>query len=151
MKHPQHDGAEGASVVRAEHVGPPKGTSLTCRAPDAWPRPFAVGILAFAAPPDGAGRSTARLDVALDAYKLGYFLIDTIEIDAYGTGYLAAELLVSRTTPDALVTRGRIDPDWLRALTDRHPLVIHACEERSRISRITRGTLRGSLLRPREE
>ena len=121
------------------------------RTPSSWPRPFAVGLLAFTEPTHGTGRTIARLDLALDTYKFGYFLIDTIEIDAYGTGYLAAELLVSRTTPDALVTRGRIDTDWLRALADRHPLVIHACEERSRISRITRDALRGRPLRRRED
>jgi hypothetical protein len=110
-----------------------------------------VGVLALAAVESGTDRTAARLDLALDAYKLGYFLIDTIEIDAYGTGYLAAELLVSRTTPDALVTRGRLDTDWLHALADRHPLVIHTCEERSQISRFTRGTRQGRLLRPKED
>jgi hypothetical protein len=74
---------------------------------------------------DRAGRATARLELALDAYKLGYFLVDTVEIDTRGSGYLAAELLVSRTTPDALVTRGAVDDGWCHALADRHRLVIH--------------------------
>jgi len=40
------------------------------------PRPFAVGVLALPRPVDGpidaAARAVARLDLALDAYKLGY-------------------------------------------------------------------------------
>ena len=106
-----------------------------CQASHGWPRPFAVGVLALTTTTHGPNRTTARLDLALDTYKLGYFLIDTIEIDAHGTGYLAAELLVSRTTPDALVTRGRVDPDWLHALADRHPLLVHSCEEQPRTTR----------------
>ena len=94
-----------------------------------WPRPFAVGVLAFAITPDGTGRATARLDLALDTYKYGYFLIDTVEIDPHGTGYLAAELLVRRAGPDALITRGPIDVDWLHALADRHRLMIRSCGE----------------------
>jgi hypothetical protein len=109
---------------------------LTRNASDGWPRPFAVGVLALAPTTNSPGRTNARLDLALDTYKLGYFLVDTIEIDAHGTGYLAAELLVSRTTPDALVTRGPVDTDWLHALADRHPLVIHS-EERPWIARDT--------------
>jgi hypothetical protein len=99
------------------------------RTPSSWPRPFAVGLLAFTEPTHGTGRTIARLDLALDTYKFGYFLIDTIEIDSRGTGYLAAELLVSQTNPDALVTRGPVDSGWLHALADRHRLVIRSSEE----------------------
>lgn len=105
------------------------------QASDSWPRPLAVGVLALVPAASGPDRTAARLDLALDTYKLGYFLIDTIEIDVLGTGYLAVELLVSRTTPDALVTRGRVDTDWLRALADRHPLTIHSSDEHSRPAR----------------
>jgi hypothetical protein len=98
-------------------------------APDTWPRPFAVGVLALASPADGADRAAARLDLALDTYKFGYFLIDTIEVDPQGTGYLATELLVSRADPDALVIAGPVDTGWLHALADRHRLVIRSREE----------------------
>jgi hypothetical protein len=91
-------------------------------APGTWSRPFA-------APADGVNRAAARLDLALDAYKLGYFLVDTIEIDPQGTGYLATELLVSRTTPDAPITAGPVDTDWLHALADRHRLAIRTSEK----------------------
>ena len=120
-------------------------------ASDGWPRPFAVGLLALGGGASGPDRSAARLDLALDAYKLGYFLIDTIEIDGYGTGYLAAELLISRTTPDALVTRGRVAADWLHAQADRHPLVIHSCDERPRTIQITRDVLRRRPRRPERD
>jgi hypothetical protein len=99
-------------------------------ASDSWPRPFAVGVLALAAPTAGAGRASARLDLALDAYRFGYFLVDTIEVDTHGSGYLAAELLVRRADPEALVVRGPVDMDWLNALADRHRLVIRFSEER---------------------
>jgi hypothetical protein len=115
-----------------------------CNASDGWPRPFAVGVLALGATPSGPDRTAARLDLALDTYKLGYFLIDTIEIDAHGTGYLAAELLVSHATPDALVARGPVDNDWLHALADRHPLAIHSGEEGSGTAR---DALRERMLR----
>jgi len=40
--------------------------------PDDRPRPFAVGVLALGANPSGPDRTAARLDLALDTYKLGY-------------------------------------------------------------------------------
>lgn len=95
-----------------------------CGLSGSWPRPFAVGLLALQNPMDAAGRTTARLDLALHAYKCGYFLIDTIETNAAGTGYLAAELLVSRTDADAVITHGPVDDDWLHSVADRHRLMI---------------------------
>jgi hypothetical protein len=53
-----------------------------------------VGVLSFEHREDGATDAAAELDLALDTYKLGYFLIDTIELDPVGTGALAVELLV---------------------------------------------------------
>jgi hypothetical protein len=112
------------------------------RAAVGWPRPFAVGVLGVGAEVAGPERSSARLGVALDTYKLGYFLIDTVEIDALGTGCLAVELLVSRTTPDALVVHGSVDSDWVQAVADRHPLQLHFGEEGSGIVWLTRDVLR---------
>lgn len=118
-----------------------------CQESDGWPRPFAVGILALETAVKGTGRTAAaRLDLALGAYRLGYFLIDTLEIDSHGTGYLAAELLVSHAAPDALVTWGSVDTGWLNALADRHPVTIHSCDENPRPSRDVRREL---LLRRR--
>jgi hypothetical protein len=97
-----------------------------CGAAGSWPRPFAVGVLALPDPQDAAGRSQGRLDVALDAYKLGYFLLDTIETGPDGVGYLTAELLAARTGADAVVARGPVDGDRLSGMADRHRLVVHA-------------------------
>jgi hypothetical protein len=94
-----------------------------------WPRPFAVGVLGPPDADDPVRRSRARLDVAMDAYKHGYFLVDTIETSGAGTGYLAAELLAGRTEADALVVRGRVDDDWLCSVADRHGLVVLRAQE----------------------
>jgi hypothetical protein len=55
-----------------------------------------------------------------------------VETTPSGTGYLAADLLVSRTDAEALVARGSsrvargsVDDDWLHAVADRRRLVIH--------------------------
>lgn len=90
------------------------------------------------------GQSRPRPRLALRAYTLGYFLIDTIEIDTHGTGYLAVELLVSHATPDALVARGPVDAAWLHSLADRHPLTIHSREV---VSRTARDAIRERMLR----
>lgn len=84
-------------------------------------RPLAVGVLALH-PSDAAQRSAARVKLTLDAYRLGYLLLDTVEITPAGTGYLAAELLIARTGAGAVVVRGPVDRDWLHAVADRHGL-----------------------------
>jgi len=94
-----------------------------CDLPGTLPRRFAVGVLALG-PVDAARRSAARLDLALDAYKLGYFLLDTVETTPAGTGYLAAELLLARSGADAIVARGPVDRDWLYAIADRLGLAV---------------------------
>lgn len=43
------------------------------------PLPMAVGVLALP-PTTDDHRNAARLDLALSAYKLGYFVVDTIEV-----------------------------------------------------------------------
>jgi len=79
-----------------------------------WPRPFAVGVLAS----DGGRRRRERLDLALDAYKLGYFLLDTVEVHDRA-GYAVAEALAARTDADAFVVRGDVDlPRLERAAAD---------------------------------
>ncbi|HEY6794128.1 MAG TPA: hypothetical protein VI248_05550 [Kineosporiaceae bacterium] len=95
-----------------------------CGAVGSRPRPFAIGVLAVDDGGKGGTPSEGRLDIALDAYKYGYFLLDTIETSPPGTGYLAVELLVSRSGADALVVRGCVDEGWLCAVADRHRLVV---------------------------
>ena len=58
------------------------------------------------------------------------FAVGVLETTPTGTGFLAAELLVSRTDADALVTRGPVDDDWTHAVADRHRLVIRRAHSR---------------------
>jgi nucleotide-binding universal stress UspA family protein len=99
-----------------------------CGAAGTWPRPFAVGVLALADPDDpnhAEARRAGRLDVALDAYKDGYFLIDTVETgDREGGGYPAIEALAARTGADALVVRGSADRPRLESVAARCRLMI---------------------------
>ena len=95
-----------------------------CAPTGTWPRPFAVGVLALPDTADAVARSAGRLHVALDAYKHGYFLIDTIEAGADGAGYAIAELLAVRTDADALVTGGPVDAARLLRIADRRRLVV---------------------------
>ena len=97
-----------------------------CGVADSWPRPFAVGVLALDKPGDADARRAGRLDVALDAYKYGYFLIDTVEAGPDGEGYLIAEMLAARTDADALVARGPVDYDRLGSIANRHRLLVRA-------------------------
>jgi hypothetical protein len=97
-----------------------------CGAAGTWPRPFAVGVLALLVTAEGAARRAGRLDVAMDAYKFGYFLIDTVEAGRDGEGYLVAEMLAARTGADALVARGPVDLERLADIADRHRLLVRA-------------------------
>lgn len=97
-----------------------------CGVAGSWPRPFAVGVLALADPGDAAMRSAGRLEVALEAYKHGYFLIDTIETGPSGAGYLAVELLAARNGADALIARGPVDRNQLDGIADRQRLLVRS-------------------------
>src|SRR4051812_32997459 len=63
------------------------------------PRPFAVGVLALAPGVSEPDRWDARLEVALRAYKYGYFLLDVIEVEPRpgDPTYLVIEELATRT------------------------------------------------------
>jgi hypothetical protein len=91
-----------------------------------WPRPFAVGILAMTGPDVAEHRPAERLRVAMDAYRYGYFLIDTIETGADGAGYVTAAVLAERTGADAFVTRGPVDDLRLAGIAGRQRLVVRA-------------------------
>lgn len=74
------------------------------------PWPLAVGVLLL---PDGvpaASRAEHRLVLALGAYRIGYFLLDLVEVDAARrsssvSGWVAVERIVRRAGADALVIR----------------------------------------------
>lgn len=89
-------------------------------------RPFAIGVLAVL--PDGANpgeawevrRTEERLQVALTAHALGYFLLDVFEIrPGDAAGYERIEELAVRADADAFVVRGLVDEDVLKPMADR--------------------------------
>jgi hypothetical protein len=95
--------------------------------------PFAVGVLGLDGDPaDDELRRRGRLDLALDAYVLGYFLLDTIEVQEDGTGYALAEALAEHTEADAYVIAGPLDPDRLRQSADRLRMRVRSTNGRRR-------------------
>jgi hypothetical protein len=65
-------------------------------------------------------RTEERLQVALTAHALGYFLLDVFEIrPGDAAGYERVEELAVRTDADAFVVRGVIDDDMLKPMADR--------------------------------
>jgi hypothetical protein len=75
------------------------------------PWPLAVGVLLL---PDGvpeASRAERRFVLALDAYRIGYFLLDVVEVHAADgsaprvSAWVAVERIVRRAGADALVVR----------------------------------------------
>ncbi len=95
-----------------------------------WPRPFAVGVLALSDPDDEESRTAERLALAMEAYRFGYYRIDTVEVRRDGAGYEAAESLAARAGADAFVTRGPVDRGALGAAASRRRLVVHGGDPR---------------------
>jgi hypothetical protein len=85
---------------------------------------LAVAVVAVPALADEDQRSEARIAVTLFAYKLGYFVLDVIEVTPGvgsgdpGGGYSTAERLARRTDADAFVLRGSVDIQQLRLTAD---------------------------------
>ena len=71
------------------------------------PWPLAVGVILEAPDPQPRGRGERRLGLALEAYRLGYYLLDVIEVPASDGGgadrWAVVQGLVDRCLPDALV------------------------------------------------
>jgi hypothetical protein len=86
-------------------------------------RPFGVGVLAVPPGWDDVDLREERLAVAMTAYDLGHFLLDTIEIppDLEGAdeAYASVWELVDRAAAQALFVRGPID----RTVLD--PMAMH--------------------------
>jgi hypothetical protein len=80
------------------------------------PSPFAVGVLGLPSGQSAGQRRQSRLELALCGYKLGYFVIDIVEVGgpppdgaADPSGYRLVEALATQTDADAFVVRGPID------------------------------------------
>jgi hypothetical protein len=74
--------------------------------------PLAVGVVLAPAGFTGRTRADARLALALGAYRLGYFLLDLIDVPARESvdpadGWAPVWDLVLRTRADAVVVHGR--------------------------------------------
>jgi hypothetical protein len=89
------------------------------------PWPMAVAVVAVPALAGEAERAEERVAVALLGYKLGYFVLDIIEVppgvsggDPDG-GYARADALARRTDADAFIVRGSVDTDRLRRVADQ--------------------------------
>jgi len=76
------------------------------------PWPLAVGVLLVPPGLGGKARTDRRLKAALDAYQLGYYLLDLVEVDVddgaadawpLDRGWARVQALVDRAVPDVLV------------------------------------------------
>ena len=98
------------------------------RAEPAGSRPLPMAIAVLGLPPTTAddARHAARLDLALLAYKLGYFVVDILEVspDADPAGYRRIERLAEQIDADAFVCRGAVDRPRLDQVADRIHMVI---------------------------
>lgn len=88
--------------------------------------PMAIGVLGLPMTATETDRLEARLDLALLAYKRGYFMVDIIELPARAPARKHAwiEALTRRVEAEALFVAGSVDRAWLVALADRRELAI---------------------------
>ncbi|MBI3686205.1 MAG: hypothetical protein HY241_02490 [Actinobacteria bacterium] len=102
--------------------------------PVAWRgHPFGIGVLAVARRMDPTVRSEERVAVAVAAARIGYFLLDTVEVDVNGAdggppvGAVVARLraLAVRTQAEAFFVRGPLDWALLEPMADELRIVIH--------------------------
>jgi hypothetical protein len=94
-------------------------------------RPLAVAVLHL---PEGtttpAGRTRARVALALHANDSGYALVETFEFGAGGLRddlqFQAVEELAGRLDVQSVIVAGAVDPDRVERLAARWRLVVHA-------------------------
>jgi len=99
--------------------------------------PFGIGVLAVpAAGLDPAVRLEERLTIALTAHAVGYYLLDTIEIDASARGIQAARVvdqlfaLAVRTDAQAFFVRGAFDGyAWLEPMAEQLRVAIRRADD----------------------
>jgi hypothetical protein len=89
-------------------------------------RPLAVGVLHVPPGLSEVERRRQRLDFALSANAQGYFLLETVEVDARQPhpGYAHAEDLAVRADADAFVVRGAVDLPRLTRIADHVRMTI---------------------------
>jgi hypothetical protein len=90
------------------------------------PCPFAIGVLRPTLCDELTFPRGDRFNLALDAYKLGYFLVDTIEVGPDGAGYDELERFAVRTGAEAFVVRGPVDRARVDELAGQLGVLVHA-------------------------
>jgi hypothetical protein len=96
----------------------------------ARPWPLAIGVLGMPATIGVPDARVARVDLALHAYKLGYFLLDTLQVtsapDAATRRWL--EALARQVEADAFICAGPVDQGWVTELADLLRIVVRTVE-----------------------
>jgi hypothetical protein len=109
---------------------------VTVPPPERRPAPFAIGVIVMPRESlEGVGGRptvTDRLAVALAAWRAGYFLLDTIEVDAEepvdGPGWARVWELAAATEPDRLFARG-VDVAELEPMASELRLLVRRVDE----------------------
>ena len=88
--------------------------------------PFAIGVLRVEPGTGDDARRDARLQVAMRAYELEYFLIDVVEVAGgrADPGYDVVERLAARTAAEAFVVGGDVDLDRLQPVADQLRMIV---------------------------
>jgi hypothetical protein len=97
----------------------------------AQPLPMAIAVLSLPRATADDVRRAARLDLALHAYKLGYFVVDILDT---GPGTSASlygwiETLALQTDADAFVCSGPIDRAQIDAIAERAHMVVRTASQ----------------------
>jgi hypothetical protein len=90
------------------------------------PLPLAIAVLGLEPDLDVDARRLARVDLALAAQAMGYFVLDIIEVvPGEGlSGYAWVETLARRTDAEALIISGPVDLRALETIADENRMVL---------------------------
>lgn len=100
----------GHALLGGPAPGAARSGSIDPAGSPVWP--LAVGVVLAPATFTGRTRAEDRLTLALGAYRLGYFLLDLIDVPAWDSadqarGWAPVWDLVLRTHAEAVVVHGR--------------------------------------------
>lgn len=88
--------------------------------------PLAIAVLGLEPATSDEARRLLRVDLALIAYGMGYFLLDIVEVTAGEgpAGYAWIETLAQRTDAEALVISGMVDRALLETIADDNRMAV---------------------------
>jgi hypothetical protein len=97
----------------------------------AQPLPMAIAVLSLPRATADDARRAARLDLALHAYKLGYFVVDILDTapDTSASLYGWIETLALQTDADAFICSGPIDRAQIDEIAERAHMVVRAASQ----------------------